>query len=460
MTRARALLTLLLAALTFVAVGQAQPQTLPEVVLGPEQAQPVRSVDCDLSATLHDVNHATVACGALYTPTSTPTPLPTATPAPTATPNPAFLATFDGDPLGPTAFTPAGWDVAIHKRDAALTQAMPTMIAGHGLDCAAPPESHTMGPVYADHVFQCRNHLMTALNAPDYGVIYLVPPAMADWSQGEAVIRWDMSTERTSSRDWIDLWVSPYDDALQLPLESWLPDLQGYPRNTVKVKMDGDRFTSLAIRNGAGSTISSSCCLTITQALATAGLTPSASRRDTFELRISRTTVKFGMPAYNRWWVNTTIADLGFDQGVVQLGHHSYTPAKDCGTANQPGPDGTCRANTWHWDNVDINPSIPFTILRMSPAWAPHDTVLQLPEPALEGDRLRFSAVGITSLSFDGGATFTVAAKQPSSTPHLEHFSNYFVPIPVGATTVQVRYAVDGWYAGARGGKDFAVWRR
>ncbi len=85
-------------------------------------------------------------------------------------------------------------------------------------------------------------------------------------------------------------------------------------------------------------------------------LEPSAVRRDTFELRLARTHVRFGMPAYDFWWVDTPIADLGWDQGVVQLGHHSYDPTRHCPT--------TCGPNTWHWDNVLLEPAIPFTMLR------------------------------------------------------------------------------------------------
>lgn len=36
------------------------------------------------------------------------------------------------------------------------------------------------------------------------------------------------------------------------------------------------------------------------------------------------------MPAYNFWWIDATIPNLGWDMGVVQFGHHSYNPTKDC----------------------------------------------------------------------------------------------------------------------------------
>ena len=39
---------------------------------------------------------------------------------------------------------------------------------------------------------------MTSINASGYGVIYLTPDQMVDFSAGEAVVRFDMSTFRTS----------------------------------------------------------------------------------------------------------------------------------------------------------------------------------------------------------------------------------------------------------------------
>src|SRR5207302_8424505 len=83
--------------------------------------------------------------------------------------------------------------------------------------------------------------------------------------------------------------------------------------------------------------------------------------RTTFELHLSRTHLKFGMPAYNLWWMDGDIADLGWSSGVVQLGHHSYNPDKACDF------NGTCGPNTWHWDNVSISAAVPFTILRATP---------------------------------------------------------------------------------------------
>lgn len=111
------------------------------------------------------------------------------------------------------------------------------MHAMHGEHCEPPLATHVVTE-YEEAVFQCRNHVMTAINDAGYGVVYLTPNQLVDFSQGEAVVRFDVSTARTSARDWIDLWITPYEENLQLPLADWLPDLSGEPRRAVNVEMN------------------------------------------------------------------------------------------------------------------------------------------------------------------------------------------------------------------------------
>ena len=113
------------------------------------------------------------------------------------------------------------------------------MQADHGPGCEAPPGgAQGLTNPLEGAVYTCRNHTMTAINDDEYGVIYLTPDHMVDFSSGEAVIKFDVSTRRTSGRDWIDVWVTPFADNLQLPLDSWLPDLNGPPRQAVHIRMD------------------------------------------------------------------------------------------------------------------------------------------------------------------------------------------------------------------------------
>lgn len=361
-----------------------------------------------------------------------------------------FLETFDGEPSNPQPWQPANWDVTVHSRDIWVlgNDELDPMAAAHGSDCAPPPATHTIS-TFEDAVFICRNHVMTAINAGGYGVIYLTPNHMVDFSQQEAVIRFDVSTARTSGRDWIDLWITPYEDNLQLPLNEWLPDLSGEPRRAINVAMsltrDQTEFKANIVRDFSASSVASTNVPVYEQFLV-----PSPTRRDTFELRISRTHMKFGMPDYNVWWVDTTIPALDWDQGVVQLGHHSYNPAKAC--------DG-CGPNTWHWDNVNITPSVPFTILRADRRYVAEgiDTDVTFPKPAPANAHLRFAGIGNDlAVSFDAGQIWQPAQLQAQEKIVDEHFRSYWMPIPAGVSSVQFRGA--SWWGGDWHVRDISIW--
>jgi hypothetical protein len=285
---------------------------------------------------------------------------------------------------------------------------------------------------YDDAVFVCNDHLMTALNASGYGVIYLTPAQLVDFTREEAIVRFDLSTLRTSPRDWIDLWISPYDDHLQLPLEAWLPDLNGPPRHAVHVKMESlngtTPFKAFVYRDFQEEDLSGNWQVGYERFLE-----PSALRRDTFELRLSRTHLKFGMPAYDFWWVDAEMADLGWDQGVMQFGHHSYDPTRNC---------PSCGPNTWHWDNVYLSSAIPFTMLRADRRSVDPDTdpAVSFPGPSPEGSRLRFAGVGRNiEVSLDGGGTWEPAQLQTQLRYDYTRFQSYWTPIPAGVTSVQFR---------------------
>ncbi|WP_255603941.1 hypothetical protein [Oscillochloris sp. ZM17-4] len=344
-----------------------------------------------------------------------------------------FLATFDGDPASPQAWDEPGWEVTVHSRDGETWYQLEPMEAMHGTDCGAPPATHTIRS-YQDTVFSCRNHMMTAIRASGYGMIYLTPNQMADFSQGEAVIRWDMSTLRTSGRDWVDVWITPYDQNLQLALDFQV-DGNGPPRNAVHIRMDFNENTFLAAiykEFSAYHLDSPIHWITYDDVL-----DQDAKRRDTFELRISRTHIAFGMPSYNLWWYDTAIPDLGWDQGVVQFGHHSYNPMKDCA--------GPCSPNTWHWDNISISPAVPFTIIKGNQYVVNKDsegTPVRLSSPAPSRASLRFTGMydGI-EVSFDNGTTWRPASLQQidTSQANMYHFQSYWMPIPAGTTQVYFR---------------------
>ena len=218
-------------------------------------------------------------------------------------------------------------------------------------------------------VFQCKNHMMTAIDDGGYGLITFTPGAIADWSQGETIIKWDVSTLRTSMRDWWDVWVMPYDEHIMFPLERWLPDLVGESKRAIQIRTidaagDKTTFDARVIDNFDGNYIGQGMSGPYDDFL-----TPAADRRDTFELHISKNHIKFairkmvnslgqvgcddvghcGGAKEDHWWVDNDVPSLSFNQAIVQFGHHSYNPDKSCPNEKATA---TCHANTWHWDNV------------------------------------------------------------------------------------------------------------
>ncbi len=383
-------------------------------------------------------------------PTPEPTDEPHPSPTPETTPIPAgiFFDSFDGEPVMPLPWRPDNWDVTVHSRSREHIYELAEMQAGHSEHCDPPPTNHPI-TAYEDAVFQCRNHMMTAINEGGYGAIYLTPNHLVDFSGGEAVVRFDLSTERTSSRDWVDLWLTPYEAHLQLPLADWLPDLSGEPRRGIKIEMDSFEgqtiFKGEIIRDHQAEQVDSDT-LTGYESF----LLPSAAERTTFELRISQTHLQFGMPAYDFWWIDTDISALGWERGVVQFGHHSYNPTKDC---NDCGP------NTWHWDNVYIEPATPFTMIHADRRYVDPTTAqsVNFGTAAPPNAYLRFAAIGNhLEVSFDGGTTWEAAQIQSQERYVEEAFWSYWTPVPAGTSSVAFRG--EDWWGGNWHVRDITIW--
>ena len=358
----------------------------------------------------------------------------------------SFVETFTGRPAAPEPWRPANWDVTYHLREGDNWTTPLPVAAHHGPDCSAAPNTHDVYEI-DQAVYQCNDHMMTAINGGSYGVVYVTPDHMVDFSQGEAVVSFDLSTFRSSPRDWIDVWISPYDDHVQLPLQEWLPDLNGEPRQAVHVSLDlgGGYFNGAVIRDFNGEELRIASDTPYERFL-----TPSAVRRDTFELRISRTGLKFGMPQYNQWWLDSRFADLGWDRGVVQFGHHSYDPEK-C--------DEACGPGTWHWDNVSISPAVPFTMVKADRRYvnAGTDPSVTFAAPAPADSNLRFAGIGANlQVSFDDGATWYEAPPREQKRMNDEHFKSFWLPVPEGTQRVQFRG--EDWWGGDWHVSDLSIW--
>lgn len=360
-----------------------------------------------------------------------------------AAPN-AFVATFDGAPSAPEPFDGQQWDVAVQSRDVGSWYQLLPMDLIHGPGCEPPPAFHH-DRSYEAAVYRCANHVMTGISGNGFGTVTLTPGALVDFSQGEAVVSWRMSTHMTTAYDWPELWVTPFDDQLVHPTAR-RQDLAKGPRRAVELVANqgrdgGFRWEARVHRDHVRSDA-------ITRSRKGWGsfLDESMSRRDLVELRISRTHIKFGMPEHGFWWVDHDIADLGWDRGVVQLQHVSLSAALQDG-----GP------NTWHWDDVHIEPAVPLTVVKADRRYVDGDSgsTVNFASPAPDGGLLRFSAMATdVQLSFDGGAW--EAAQMPSQAERNGiDYSNYLHPVPAGATRVDVR--ASNSRAGRWIAKDFAV---
>lgn len=360
----------------------------------------------------------------------------------------SFLETFNGNPSFPTVFNPSHWDVITNVSDSWASGAnwdkFDSTHAHHGSDCAAPFALHTVNNIYSA-VFTCRDHMMTTVENRGYGVVYLTPNQKVNFDNEEAVISFDVSTFKSSGRQWWDLWIQPFQNNFQLPLESWLPAYNGKPKQAVSIKMEGETFNGFYVNNFQQIDIpkTGDGWKSVAQVLSENGLEPSATRRDKFELRISKNHIKFGMPQYNHWWIDTDIPDRGWSEGTVTIGHHEYNSSKDC----TPNPPYDCAATTFHWDNFAINPAVPFTLIKGNERGvnSTTDNKVTFPSPAPANAFLKFSAVGTIQVSYDNGATYKTVAKLPQEKDQAEHFSNYFTPIPAGTTSVLFKGSPDGY---------------
>jgi hypothetical protein len=352
---------------------------------------------------------------------------------------------FDGTPTSPLPISQhpdyLTFDVQVHERGS--TTSLPAINAQHGTDCSAPPATHP-NTSFEGSVFQCRDHVMTAINGNEYGLIVLTPNRLLDFSQGGSVT-FELSTEKMSNRDWWDVTVSPFLDAQALPLLSNLSqgvDLQNPNRNSVVIATDnGEGAPALKVtRNGAITDYGNPFIP------ANSGVTAAnqAATRQPFNLTLTATHVRFERLASATGpavvFVDRDIPALSWTQGVVQFGHHSYDPFKD----------GAGVAATWHWDEFDVQPSTAFTIEHAAPR-ALFDTGTVTFPAAPSGAYLRFSALCRPVVN-------GVAASKMTDSGHPEHASSYMVPIPAGSTSASIGFAADSWFFQDCQAKDFSTW--
>ncbi|MES3035086.1 MAG: Ig-like domain-containing protein [Gemmatimonadota bacterium] len=364
----------------------------------------------------------------------------------------AWRETFTGETPVPTPFSSDDWNVQQYSRDEDTWLKPSAMQAQHAHDCGGPPLVHTIS-TYAQQVFRCRDHVMTAVSEGGYGTIVLTPNRMLDWAAGEQVLRFAVNTATQSPRDWWAVWLTPFADVLPVPTYDWAPALNGYPRTSVMLEQSSDGVCPAVVVNYVHTKLPCNAWQALSERMAV-----SFSVRTVIELRISRTHIKVWMPEHGIVFTDADLpAPLSFTQGVVQFAHYSYNPAKDC-------PAGkTCGPNTWHWDDIDFSNPVPFRIIKADVRAVNGDNVrVTFSAPAPANATLRLTGGGYHPLlSFDNGVTWvqpTTATYKPKDAPEAQ----YATPIPAGVSSmlvkrgpVMVDWWPNGWVA-----RDFTIWSR
>lgn len=341
----------------------------------------------------------------------------------------SFIESFDTFPEKPTPFISSSWDITVHTRDWTTWETLDPLDAVYGPDCAPPPASH-VADTFEDAVFICDGRLVSAINGSDYAATVLTPAYMVKFSEQPATILFDMSTGRASGRDWVEIWISPFDEQLQLPGQDWMPDMNGHPNNGIQL------FLDLATWRFSGRRISGGEVTELNGDWFTLDEISDQSYTDLtqFELTIDPHGITFGLPIVGRWWVDDTWQDpLSFEYGVVQITHHSFEPLKDCGA--------DCGPNSWVFDNVSMAPAVPFTIIQAQQRYVNRGTgpAVDLAGPTPVGSYLRFVAFSDeVQVSFDDGETWQAAARQRYKRDELG-YQSYWTPMPAGVDNVHFR---------------------
>ena len=386
-----------------------------------------------------------------------------------------FLETFDGAPGAPQPYTnPHGWDITttgIDSRQAGAT----VQVAHHGAMCGAPGFPYSAGNTHAiasnsDQVFICNNHLMTVNGLTGYGAIYMTPPATADFSAGVARISFEMSTLRTAARDWVYFTLTPFEGHNKFAYNN---QDQDPPADNINIKLAGTNvmLATQRVRGGGDVALGGDGFTTWDMVQAASGFSEDAARRDSFLIELSATHLRVCLTGNSAGatysyqghtpfcWIDSDLPTpldpaVWSNQAAFMMTHVTYNAEKSCSSeedqfyiVHNPTGDAQCPPDTWHWDNVRIDPARPFTILNPVQRFAEFTdpsgaNTVTFAQPAPPGARLSYIAAGDCTqqrFSTDGGASWISAAPQPTATQcqHPENGGEYWTPIPAGTTSVK-----------------------
>jgi len=379
-----------------------------------------------------------------------------------------FFETFDGDPNQPGQWTDENWDLTIHQRDQDKLYEMAPMPADHGANCEPPPATHTI-TAFEDNLYICKNHMMTAnygvSDNGGYGLVYFAPNRLIDTTE-DWFIKFDMSTYRVNpARNWVDVWIVPFDKNLQLAIHEFDPDLQGAPIEGVQIRLRQENYFSITIHENGNETHLPFDNFTQYHDV----LEMSKKNRSTFYFGVVQGQLKVGLPEHGLWWHDQAAPDIfrrsAWKEAAVQFGHHSYTPDKLCEFSFFPSACAQHGADTFHWDNMMMYPTKPFDLVQGSPRLITPSTAVKTftpDRPAPAGSYLRFAGIGENlQVSFDNGATWQAAQEQAhSKTKQNNHFRSYWHPVPTGTT--EVLFKGENWFNGELewAARDISFWAK
>lgn len=383
-----------------------------------------------------------------------------------------------GMPASPQPFYPStGYAVSMYEQapmqinTSATGQLLtPNTLADHTATCGAPTPDNQVATAGTSHttttfdnsLYVCHDHVMTSLNGAGYDTATIMPDAVADWSGGATtVIQWRVSTFTASDRDWWNVYLTPILGQLSLPASSQGEQINGQPKTAVHLQLCSLGERGLIGQHGVCAEVINNgkvISLPLPSKSEESVLTPSRATRTLYELDISAGHIRVWLPESGLVFVDSNVS-VPFTQGVMELSHESYDPAKGdaCGPpATEKALGGPCQPVTWHWSDISISNAIHFDISHPSARFlsAGHAST-QFPAPVVAGSYLRFEAVAALglSVSFDGGATYTKATATPSELDNGGGCSlaQYLMPIPAGATSMMVKAANncfgDAWVA-------------
>lgn len=376
-----------------------------------------------------------------------------------------FKESFNGSPASPTSILNKlpRWITAYAMEDngGGWEYHPEPMMAQHDSACGAPPATHPI-QFAEDSVYQCRDHIMTAMNPSSggtpNGVISLTPNHMVDLSRGVASVKIDVSTLSPTAGDWWEIWITNPEDYLVAPSDHWFHQT-GVPKRALRFSVNDSgnlkRWIGKAFNNYvrvAGDEFE-------WEAPQIQNLvTRSDTRRDTYEIRIEGNTVKMlvenaagdgSMVQVNQFDFPPGL--LG-DKAMVQFVGANYEPEKN---GNVNCPSYPCQLNlspaTWHWDNAEIYPAIEYKQIKADQVLVDANTSNEVTfqEPAAAGMDLVFIAHTVGNapqISFDNGVTWQTAPfVRPNNDPPNAGWGGdpdtmtYRIPVPEGQTSVRVK---------------------